>query len=115
MRSRNSIATHEVAQPVPIFLETLTTAVSQLKNRLQQDYEKVYPDLGEIIRFVIKAEEVEAWKLAPLFPHLVLPALVEEHVEQLGLHVVAGPAENVLAPSVFAEIRAHSPQAIGQA
>jgi hypothetical protein len=85
MRSRNSITTHEVPQPVPIFLEILTTALSQLKNRLQQDYEQIYPDLSDIIRFVIKAEEAEALKLSPLSPHLVLPALVEEHMGQLGL------------------------------
>ena len=114
MRNRNSITTHEASPPVPIFLETLTTALAQLKNRLQQNYEQVFPDLGDIIGFVIKAEEAEALRLSPLFPHLVLPALVEEHMGQLGLQVVARPSENGLAPSAFAEIQEHSSQAMAQ-
>jgi hypothetical protein len=114
MRSGNSITTPEVPQPIPVFLEALTAAIPCLKNRLQQNYRQTYPDLGDIIAFVIKAEEVEAWRLSPLFPHLVLPALVEEHMAQLGLQVVAGRSENVLAPSTFAENQEHLTQAVGQ-
>jgi hypothetical protein len=114
MRSSNSSRTREVPQPIPVFLEALTTAISRLKNRLQQNYQRAYPDFGDIIAFVIKAAELEAWQLSPLFPHLVLPALVEEHMAQLGLQVAAGGPENVLAPSAFLETQEHLTQAVGQ-
>jgi hypothetical protein len=91
---------HEVSQPIPVFLEALTTAVSHLKNRLQQDYEQVYPDLGDIIQFVIRTEEAEAWRLLPLFPHLVLPDLVEAHLAQLELRAPARrSAFNLTSPT----------------
>jgi hypothetical protein len=70
---------------VPVFLETLTSEVSKVKNRLQQQYEQVYPDLGDIIRYVIAEEEASAWNLSPLSPQLVLPELVEAHTALLGL------------------------------
>src|SRR5439155_7696365 len=57
---------------------------TQLKQRLQQDYEQVYPGLGEIIRLILDEEETTAWELS-LFPHLFLPDLVEAHVAKLGL------------------------------
>jgi hypothetical protein len=50
MRSSNSIVTDRVPQPIPIFLEALTAAISRLKNRLQQNYQQAYPDLGDIGR-----------------------------------------------------------------
>src|SRR5438552_6943168 len=63
----------------PVFLQTVSAAVTQLKQRLQQDYEQAYPGLGEIIHLVLDEEEAKAWELS-LFPHLFLPDLVEEHV-----------------------------------
>jgi hypothetical protein len=98
----------------PVFLETLTSAVSKIKNRLQQRYEQVYPDLGDIVRYVIDEEEPNAWKVSSLFPHLVLPDLVEAHMAQRGLQVVGGRPGNGLAPPAFAEIREHTGQAVGQ-
>jgi hypothetical protein len=97
----------------PAFVETSISAVSHLKSRLQQKYEQAYPGLGDIIRFVIKAEEIEAWHLSSLFPHLILPDLVEAHLAQLGLQVVGRP-DNGLALPAFAEIREHASQAVGQ-
>ena len=114
MRSGNSITTREAPQQIPIFLEALTAAIPHLKNRLQKNYQQAYPDLGDIIAFVIKTEEIEAWRLSPLFPHLVLPALVEEHMTQLGLQVVSGRQEKVLALSAFAENQEHLTEAVGQ-
>ena len=105
---------HEQPDAVPVFVEALTSAVSQLKGRLQQKYEQAYPDLGDIIRYVIKAEEEDARRLSPLFPHLVLPGLVEAHMAQLGLHVVAGPPDNVLRAPAFAEIQERPIQAVRQ-
>ena len=85
------------------FLETLTHAVSDLKNRLQQDYERAYPGLGNVIRLVLDEEEERAWDLSS-FPHLLLPDLVEAHIERLGLHPVSTRHNDLLAPSAFVAI-----------
>ena len=66
-----------------VFPQMVTNAVSKLKNRLQQEYERTYPDLGDLVRIVLDEEEAKAWDLS--FPHLVLPDLVEAHINQLGL------------------------------
>ena len=70
----------EQLEEIPIFLATATSVVSQLKNRLQQQYERAYPELGDIIRYVIDEEEANAWNLLSLAPHLFLPDLVEAHM-----------------------------------
>ena len=67
----------------PVFPQTVTNAVSKLKNRLQQEYERTYPELGDLVRIVLDEEEAKAWELS--FPHLFLPDLVEAHITQLGL------------------------------
>src|SRR5882724_147859 len=71
-----------------VFLQTVSAAVTQLKQKLQQDYERVYPDLRDIIHLVLDEEETKAWELS-LFPHLFLPDLVEAHVTRLGLQSAA--------------------------
>ena len=58
--------------PEPVFLQIVSVALAQLKQRLQQDYEQAYPDLREIIHLVLDDEEANAWELS-LFPHLLLP------------------------------------------
>jgi len=80
--------TYAQFEAAPDLLEALTRAVSKLKKRLQQQYKQVYPDLGDIIRYVIEEEEANAWNLSPAFPHLVLPDLVEAHIRQLGLQPI---------------------------
>ncbi len=92
--------TDQHADPKAVFPQTLTNAVSKLKNRLQRDYERTYPGLGDLVRIVLDEEEANAWGLSP-FPHLLLPDLVEAHIAQLGLE----PAdtrhdENNLVPSM---------------
>jgi len=67
-----------------VFLQTVSVALAQLKQRLQQDYEQAYPDLGQIIHIVIEEEEAKAWELT-LFPHLLLPDLVDAHIANLDL------------------------------
>jgi hypothetical protein len=69
---------------VIVFPRAVAIAVSGLKERLQHDYEQIYPDLGEIIRIVLDEEEANAWELSS-FPHLLLPDLVEAHIATLGL------------------------------
>ena len=91
-----------------IFLQTVSAAVTQLKQRLQQDYEQVYPGLGEIIHLILDEEETKAWELS-LFPHLLLPDLVEAHVAKLGLQPAETKHENVLVPHRFIEMPTYQP------
>ena len=92
-----------------VVLQTLTTgAVSGLKNRLQRNYERAYPGLGNVIRIVLDEEEERAWDLSS-FPHLLLPDLVEAHIERLGLQLADTQHDNVLAPRSFTETQNHQP------
>jgi hypothetical protein len=86
-----------------VFLQTVTDAVSDLKDRLQHDYEQAYPGLGNVVQIVIDEEEEKAWDLSS-FPHLLLPDLVEAHIERLGLQPVSMRHDNLLAPGAFIEI-----------
>jgi len=86
-----------------VFLQTVSVAVTQLKQKLQQDYERVYPDLRDIIHLVLDEEEAKAWELS-LFPHLLLPDLVEVHVAKLGLQPAQTKHEDVLVPQSFIEM-----------
>jgi hypothetical protein len=90
----------------PVFLQTVSVALAQLKQRLQQDYEQAYPDLREIIHLVLDEEETEAWELS-LFPHLLLPDLVEAHIEKLNLGAVDTRHEELMVPHPFSEIDNH--------
>ena len=91
-----------------IFLQTVSAAVTQLKQKLQQDYERVYPSLGEIIHLIVDEEEAKAWELS-LFPHLLLPDLVEAHVAKLGLQPAETKHEDVLVPHRFIEMPTYQP------
>jgi hypothetical protein len=83
-----------------VFLQTVSAAVTQLKQKLQQDYERVYPSLGEIIHLIVDEEEAKAWELS-LFPHLFLPDLVEAHVAKLGLEPAATKQDEDRMPHRF--------------
>jgi hypothetical protein len=80
-----------------VFLQTVSLAVTQLKQELQQDYERAYPELREVIHLVLDEEEANAWKLTS-FPHLLLPDLVEAHVATLSLRPVETKHADVFAP-----------------
>jgi hypothetical protein len=79
-----------------IFIQQVIAAVSELRVRLQRDCERTYPGLEEIIRIILDEEEANAWKLS-IFPHLLLPDLLEAHIETLGLKpactITSGAAE----------------------
>ena len=92
----------------PVFLQTVSAAITQLKQRLQQDYEQAYPGLAEIIHLVLDEEEEKAWELS-LFPHLVLPDLVEAHVDKLGLQPAETKHDDVPVPHRFLEIPTYQP------
>jgi hypothetical protein len=91
-----------------VFLQTVSAAVTQLKQKLQHDYEQVYPGLRDIIRLVLDEEEAKAWELS-LFPHLLLPDLVETHVATLGLQPADTKHDDVLVPHRFSEIPTYQP------
>jgi hypothetical protein len=91
-----------------VFLQTVSAAVTRLKQKLQQDYEQVYPGLGEIIHLVLAEEEAKAWELS-LFPHLFLPDLVEEHVAKLGLQPAATKQDEVRVPHRFLDMPSYQP------
>jgi hypothetical protein len=76
--------TDQPQNPAAVFLQTVAVAVAQLKKQLQQDYERAYPNLGEVIHLVLEEEEAKAWELT-LFPHLLLPDLVDAHIANLNL------------------------------
>jgi hypothetical protein len=98
--------TEERPEAAVVFLKTLTAAVTELKTRLQREYEQAYPGLGEIIRIVLDEEEAKAQELS-FFAHLFLPDLVEEHIARLGLQPAHAKQNNILAPSDFTKIENH--------
>jgi len=97
--------TDQYQDPTAVFPQIVTNAVSRLKNRLQQDYERIYPDLGDLVRIVLDEEEAKAWELS--FPHLFLPDLVEAHITQLGLRPADIRDDCVPAPARFSADQNH--------
>jgi hypothetical protein len=91
-----------------IFLQTVSVAVSQLKQQLQQDYEQAYPELREIIHLVLDEEESRAWDLT-LFPHLLLPDLVEARIATINLQPVETKHADIFAPRDSDEIETNQP------
>src|SRR5947207_3660920 len=91
-----------------VFLQTVSVAIAQLKQQLQTDYEQAYPDLREIIHLVLDEEETKAWELS-LFPHLLLPDLVEAHVARLNLRPAKTKHENVFTAHLFDGIETEEP------
>src|SRR5206468_9875251 len=95
--------TDQQSEAAAVFLQTVSVAIAQLKLQLQQDYEQAYPDLREIVHLVLDEEETKAWELS-LFPHLLLPDLVEAHIEKLNLQPAETKHEDVFAPPDFDEM-----------
>jgi hypothetical protein len=89
-----------------VFLQTVQAALAHLKRELQQDYERAYPALREIIHLVLDEEETKAWKLSQ-FPHLIFPDLVDAHIEKLNLQR-AETSHKAVAPHRFAQAAAMS-------
>ena len=93
---------------VPVFLQTVSAAVSLLKQRLQKDYEQAYPDLREIVHLVLDQEESNAWRLT-VFPHLLLPDLVEAHIARLNLPPIETKHDDVVIPHHFNDFSTYQP------
>jgi hypothetical protein len=91
-----------------VFLQTVAIAMSDLKQKLQHDYEQAYPELAQIVHLVLDEEESRAWNLTS-FPHLVLPDLVEAHIAQLDLRPVKTKYAEIFAPHHFNPYRVYEP------
>jgi hypothetical protein len=65
-----------------VSLERVTSALADLKRRLQSHYEDLHPDHRELVREIVAEAEVAAWDLSP-FPHLLLPDLVQVRMAEL--------------------------------
>jgi hypothetical protein len=91
LMERGEIRLEEILRTTPVSSGAGTAdglnATSKLKDRLQSQYEAAYPGLAEIISHVIDQEEANARDLSPLFPHLVLPALVQIHMGEVKLQL----------------------------
>jgi len=105
IEEQKPMKTDQYPDPASVFPQIVVNAVSKLKNRLQEEYERTYPDLGDLVRIVLDEEEVKAWELA--FPHLFLPDLVEEHISQLGLRPAEIRGDRVSAPAHFSADQNH--------
>jgi len=90
------------------FLRRVSVALTQLKQRLQSDYEHAYPELAEIVHLVLDEEEARARQLS-FFPHLLLPDLVEAHIATLNLRPVKTRREDVSAPHRFNDFLSDQP------
>ena len=95
--------TDQQSETTAVFLQTVSVAIAQLKQRLQLDYERTYPDLREIVHLVLDEEEIKAWELS-LFPHLLLPDLVQAHVEKLNLQPADTRHDELSVPHHFPEL-----------
>jgi hypothetical protein len=91
-----------------VFLQTVAAALTELKQQLRADYEQAYPQLREIIHLVLDEEEERAWDLT-LFPHLVLPDLVEAHISKLSLRPADTRHAHVFEPHSFDNVGNHEP------
>ena len=91
-----------------VFLQTVTLALNNLKQQLQHDYERAYPDLREIIHLVLEEEELRAWDLTS-FPHLLFPDLVEAHIAQLNLQPLQNKRARAFAKRPAGEVGTYQP------
>ena len=96
--------TDQPNQSAAVFLQTVSVALAQLKQRLQREYEQGYPDLRELIHIVLDQEEARAWELT-FFPHLLLPDLVEAHLASLNLRPAQTKDRHVFAAQDFNSVQ----------
>ena len=100
--------TDQQTNAAAVFLQMVSAAMTQLKQRLQHDYEQAYPALREIIHLVLDQEETNAWRLST-FPHLLLPDLVETHIANLNLQPAETKHDDVFTPRGFAHVTGFQP------
>lgn len=84
------------ADGLPGFCSKLTGALAELKERLQDRYQRSLPGRAELLRKIIDGAEARAWELS-LFPHLFLPDLVELRIAELALQPAFARSEAAFA------------------
>lgn len=99
---------HQTDPVEAVFLQTVSSALTHLKQQLQRDYEQAYPDLREVIHLVLEEEQSKAWDLS-MFPHLLFPDLVEAHLTNLNLRPAETKHDDVFASHHFDEIEIDRP------
>lgn len=72
----------------PSYCRKLLRAVSDLKARLQERYERAFLHAAEEIESTLASAESLAWETS--FPHLVLPLLAEELLDRASAGKRAG-------------------------
>ena len=102
--------TDQPNQSAAVFLQTVSVAVAQLKQRLQREYEQGYPDLRQLIQIVVDQEADRARELTS-FPHLLLPDMVQAHLASLNLHPAKTNHSDLFAISHFSPIPRYEPAA----
>ena len=100
--------TNPPSEVPPHFLQTVATAITKLKVRLQQDYEQAYPALAEVIHLVLDEEEARARELS-IFPHLFLPDLVEAHIAKLNLQPAPIKHQDLFESPDFSSMSSYQP------
>lgn len=109
-RNKQLMKTDQPNQSAAVFLQTVSLAIAQLKQRLQREYEQGYPDLGHLIQIVVDQEAARARELT-FFPHLLLPDMVEAHLASLNLHPAKTNPGDLFAISNFSPIPRYRPSA----
>ena len=92
----------KLTHPTARFPSLVSRALTRLRQRLQQDYERAYPELREIVHLVLDEEESKAWEMSS-FPHLLLPDLVEAHIAKLSLQPAETKHDDLFLRRDFAE------------
>lgn len=67
----------------PEYCSRVRAAVIDLKERLQEHYERNFPKRSVLIHKAIEEAEALAWRTS--FPHLFLPDLAEDQIARLAL------------------------------
>lgn len=67
----------------PEYRSRVSAAVIDLKGRLQEQYERDFPERSVLIHKAIEEAEALAWRTS--FPHLFLPDLAEDQIARLAL------------------------------
>ncbi|HEY5893985.1 MAG TPA: hypothetical protein VIT91_12210 [Chthoniobacterales bacterium] len=68
---------------LPEYCSRVRVAIADLKGRLQERYERVFPERSVLIHKAIEEAEALAWRTS--FPHLFLPELAEDRIARLAL------------------------------
>jgi hypothetical protein len=97
--------TDQLPESATAFPQMVSVALGRLKERLQENYQQAYPDLGDIIHLLLDVEEAKARELSS-FPHLFLPDLVEASIAILRMVPAETRHERIAVSPDFATTEA---------